>query len=130
MPMEALIGAADALPDALAVVWPALTAVRWRRGGLPPRIGGWCLGHACVSGITLGRTVWLAPGVAWDAELCLHEARHVQQWAADRLFPLRYILESLRRGYQANRYEVDAREYAAQQLGAPTGSRPPLAKER
>ena len=119
--MRRLLGAPDAAPPELIERFPELAAVRWRRGGLPPRIGGWCLGAATVSGITLGRTVWLAPEVPWDAALCLHEARHVHQWGADPFFPMRYILESFRRGYQANRYEVDARQFAARRLAAPDG---------
>jgi hypothetical protein len=51
-----------------------------------------------------------------DAELLLHEFRHVQQFEASPTFPLRYLFESVRRGYFANRYEVDAREYATQRL--------------
>ena len=31
-------------------------------------------------------------------------------------FPQRYVWESLRRGYTANRFEVDARRYAAVRL--------------
>lgn len=119
--MAVLFGVPTEIPSALVARYPELARVRWRRGGLPPRVGGWCLGVATVSGITLGRTVWLAPGVPWDAELCLHEARHVHQWGAVPLFPLRYILESFRQGYQANRYEVDAREFAARRLAAPDG---------
>ncbi|MBI3792830.1 MAG: hypothetical protein HY275_18385 [Gemmatimonadetes bacterium] len=127
--MRLLLGRPDALPPALAAAWPELAGVRWRRGGLPPRVGGWCLGVATVTGITLGRTVWLAPGAPWDPELLLHEARHVHQWAEDVLFPARYILESLRRGYRGNRYEVDARQFAARRLAAPDRAGPPLVKE-
>lgn len=119
--MQHLFGVSDTVPRELIDRYPELGHVRWRRGGLPPRIGGWCLGRATVAGITLGRTVWLAPRVPWDAELCLHEARHVHQWGSDVLFPMRYILESFRRGYAANRYEVDARQFAARRLAAPDG---------
>jgi hypothetical protein len=87
--------------------------VRWRRGGLPPRIGGWCLGRSSVDGITLWGTVFLAPGVAWEPALLLHEHRHVEQFAESALFPLRYLWESLTRGYLGNRYEADANASAA-----------------
>ena len=80
------------------------------------RIGGWCLGRATVSGITLGRTVWLAPGVSLAPELLLHELRHVHQFAADRAFPLRYVWRSLRHGYLRNPYEADARQFAASRV--------------
>jgi hypothetical protein len=119
---QALIGRPDALPEALAQQYPELTVARYRRGGVPLRIGGWCLGAATVSGITLWRTIWLDRHVAWDVGLLLHEVRHVQQFQATPGFPLRYIWETLRRGYRQNRFEVDARRFAARRLrhGAPS----------
>ena len=115
-----LVGAPMSLPDTLLERYPELVQARWRRGGLFVRIGGWCLGRATVSGITLGRTVWLAPGVSLAPELLLHELRHVHQFAADRAFPLRYVWRSLRHGYLRNPYEADARQFAASRVdGAP-----------
>jgi len=113
---RALVGARMALPAPLLSRYPELADARWRRGGLPVRIGGWCLGRATVSGITLGRTVWLAPGVPLAPELLLHELRHVHQFAADRAFPLRYVWRSLRHGYAQNPYEADARQFAASRV--------------
>ena len=69
-----------------------------------------------LSGITLGRTVWIAPGVPLEPELLLHELRHVHQFAADRAFPLRYVWRSLRFGYLGNPYEADARQFAASRV--------------
>ena len=114
-----LFGARMALPPRMLERWPELADARWRRGGLPVRIGGWCLGRATVSGITLGRTVWLAPGVPLEPELLLHELRHVHQFAADRAFPLRYVWRSLRHGYLRNPYEADARQFAASRVDVP-----------
>ncbi len=57
-----------------------------------------------------------------DPELLLHEFRHVEQFREARTFPLRYIWQSLRRGYHANRYEADARSYAARRLERFTGN--------
>ena len=114
--LVALIGMPAELPVELAERFPELRAARWRRGGLPPRIGGWTLGASTVAGITLWRTVWLAPDTPWDAELLLHELRHVHQFQAGTSFPLLYIWETVRRGYRGNAYEVDAREFAAQRL--------------
>lgn len=108
----AVIGVPCALPRGLARDHPELTAVRLRRGGLLPRVGGWCLGRATVGAITLGRTVWLGAREPVSADLLLHEFCHVTQFQADPLFPLRYLWESLRRGYGANRFEIAAREYA------------------
>jgi hypothetical protein len=44
----------------------------------------------------------------------LHEYFHVlRQWRPRRLTLIRYVLEWLRRGYWRNRFEVEAREFAA-----------------
>ena len=118
---RALFGAPTALPVALLARYPELTEAHWRRGGLPVRVGGWCLGRATVSGITLGRTIWLAPRAVLAPELLLHELRHVHQFAADRAFPLRYVWWSLRHGYLRNPYEADARRFAATRVdGVPS----------
>jgi len=61
----------------------------------------------------------LAPEIDPSAELLLHELRHVHQFEA-RAFPILYLWESLRRGYVRNRFEVDARAYAASRLKAVT----------
>ena len=111
-----LIGDPVTLPADLAARWPELRAVRWRRGGLPPRVGGWCLGSASVDAITLWRTVFLAPGVAWEPTLLLHEHRHVEQFASSVVFPFLYLWESLTRGYARNRFEADADAWAAARL--------------
>jgi hypothetical protein len=104
------------LPPALLARYPELADARWRRGGLPVRVGGWCLGRATVAGITLGRTIWLAPRAPLAPELLLHELRHVHQFASDRAFPLRYVWRSLRHGYAQNPYEADARHFAASRV--------------
>ena len=111
-----LIGRPARLPASLLARYPELAVARVRRGGLPPRVGGWCLGRRTVSGITLWRTIWLAPEAPPAAELLLHELRHVQQFQAHATFPLRYLWESVRRGYRHNRFEVDARAYAARRV--------------
>ena len=64
-----------------------------------------------MAGITLGRTIWLAPDAVADPALLLHEIRHVQQFETIWWFPLRYVWESVRHGYRGNRYEADARAY-------------------
>jgi hypothetical protein len=112
-----LIGREIVLPPGLSARYPELSRVHWRRGGLPVRVAGWCLGQSSAAAITLWRTVFLAPSVALGTELLLHEFRHVQQFEASVTFPLRYLWESARRGYFANRFEVDARQYASQRLG-------------
>jgi hypothetical protein len=110
---RAVVGRPIELPATLLERYPELRTARWRAGGLPPRVGGWCLGQASVSAITLWRTIWLAHSPRVSAELLLHEIRHVAQFEADPTFAVRYLWESVRRGYHGNKYEIDAREYAA-----------------
>lgn len=114
--LAALIGAPHRLPRDLFEEFPELRLVRWRLGGVPPRIGGWCLGRRSVSAITLGRTVFLAPDARLSAELLLHELAHVRQFEESPVFPFRYLWESIRRGYYMNRFEVDARAFAADRV--------------
>ena len=114
--MRSLIGRPDPLPAKAAERFPELLRARYRRGGLLPRIGGWCLGTRSVSGITLWRTIWLDDRVGWDIGLLLHEIRHVHQFESTPAFPIRYIWETIRRGYEANRFEVDARGFSARRL--------------
>jgi hypothetical protein len=117
-----VIGEDTELPAHLVARYPELRQARWRCGGLPVRVGGWCLGQASVSAITLWHTIWLAPDMMPSAELLLHELRHVHQFEASATFPIRYLWESLTRGYVGNRFEVDARRYAASRLQEPHGS--------
>lgn len=116
---QAFVGRPTEVPSHLITRYPELAQVRWRRGGLPVRVGGWCLGQSTVSAITLWRTIWLAPGTTPSAELLLHELRHVGQFEESLLFPILYVWESFRRGYVGNRFEVDARAYAATRVREP-----------
>jgi hypothetical protein len=119
-----LVGTGVDLPHEVLEKWPELAELRYRRGGIPLRIGGWLLGQRTVAAVTLGKTIFLAARTRFDPELLLHEFRHVQQFSESKSFPLHYIWESLRRGYHANRFEADARTYAARRVGhsAVTGS--------
>ena len=114
--LATVIGRRVVLPQDLEARFPELGVVHWRRGGVPVRVAGWFLGQRSAAAITLWNTVFLAPGVALEPELLLHELRHVQQFAASVAFPISYLWESLRRGYFGNRYEADARAYAARRL--------------
>ena len=111
--VHALIGQPCLLPDTLLREYPELGAVHWRRGGLPTRVGGWFLGRDRVAAITFWNVVFLAPGVPAMPELLLHELAHVHQFQESLTFPLRYVWESIRRGYYHNRFEVEARTFAA-----------------
>ena len=49
---------------------------------------------------------------AADPELVLHEYFHVLcQWNTGALTTWRYVVESLKRGYRGNRFEVEARAF-------------------
>ena len=120
-----LLGVPVELPRALVATFPELGTARFRVGGLPPRVGGWMLGQRSVAAITLWRTIFVAPGVRLEPALLLHELGHVRQFEASPTFPVRYLWESLRRGYSANRYEADAQRYADARLSAQRAHRPP-----
>ena len=122
--LRLVLGVPEAVPPALAGRYPELAALRLRRGGLFPRLGGWCLGTATVDGITLWGTVWLGRSTRASGELLLHELRHVHQFHSVRAFPLRYAWESLRHGYHHNRFEIDARQFAGQRLLGLAGESP------
>jgi hypothetical protein len=109
---ESLVGRAEVLPPELLARYPELGVARWRRGGIALRVGGWCLGAATVSGITLWRTVFLSARVGTPERLLLHELAHVHQFGRVRGFPVRYCWESIRRGYYGNRFEREADVYA------------------
>lgn len=113
---KALLGAPVQLPAPVLARWPELAQARWRRGGLPPRVGGWCLGARTVAAITLWDTVFLAPGTRFSPPLLLHELRHVHHYRSSRLFPFRYVWQSLRRGYARNPFEADANAFASSRL--------------
>ena len=113
---RAIAGEEIALPKELVARYPELARARWRRGGLPVRVGGWCLGQKSVSAITLWHIIWLAPGSPFADELLLHELRHVEQFGSSPAFPILYLWESVTRGYVRNRFEVDARDYASSRV--------------
>jgi hypothetical protein len=66
-----------------------------------------------------------------DPWLMLHEFCHVlKQWEPGDLTVARYCLESLRRGYWNNRFEVEARAFADRYLHALRAARPSSACQR
>lgn len=115
--VRALIGERIDLPEDMIRRYPELAQAKYRRGGLPVRIGGWSLGTSTAAAITLWRTVFVAPATVLDAELLLHELRHVHQFLEHKAFPVSYFWQSIRYGYTRNAYEIDARRYSASRLG-------------
>ncbi|MFL5489422.1 MAG: DUF4157 domain-containing protein [Gemmatimonadaceae bacterium] len=114
--LDAVIGQPIQLPSDMVRRFPELERAKYRRGGLPVRLGGWALGASTAAAITLWNTVFLAPSTPLSAELLLHELRHVHQFLERRTFPVRYLWQSIRYGYVRNPYEDDARSYSASRL--------------
>ncbi len=76
--------------------------------------------HARAVATTRRRRIYLrgsAEDFFSDPSLMLHEYCHVlRQWEQGRLTIARYLLEWLRRGYWDNRFEIEAREFADDNL--------------
>jgi hypothetical protein len=76
--------------------------------------------HGRIVATTRRRRIYLrgsAEDFFRDPEVVLHEYFHVlRQWEQRQLSIVRYLLEWLRRGYWDNRFEVEAREFAADHL--------------
>jgi hypothetical protein len=111
-----LFGARIQLPTEILSKYPQLRQARFRVGGLPPKIAGFALGDSTVAAITLGSTVFISPRETLTPALLLHEFRHVEQHRESKTFPIQYLWECLRKGYKANRFEVDADNYSVDQM--------------
>ena len=76
--------------------------------------------HGRIVATTRRRRIYLrgsAQEFFSNPEIVLHEYFHVlRQWEPGRLSLWRYALEWLRRGYWDNRFEIEAREFAADHL--------------
>ena len=96
---------------------PVPDGVRVRRNRGIPRLGSWFMGRGrMAAAVTLGRTILVNAETELTDDLLVHELVHVRQWQ-DPLFPLKYVLASIRHGYRGNPYEQEAygrqREFAA-----------------
>jgi len=91
----------DPLPPGVSLRW-----ARWL-----PALGGRLAGMGRpAAAVTLGRTIVVHPDARITRRLIQHELAHVRQWQRRPLvFPLLYVLSHLRHGYEANPYEVEAR---------------------
>lgn len=76
--------------------------------------------HMRATATTRRRRIYLRGSAASffnDPALMLHEYCHVlKQWEPGLLTSARYVGEWLRRGYWDNRFEIEAREFAADHL--------------
>lgn len=99
--------ASQCLPGQVAVIESELLveAVSRMPGGVP--------GNG-VNGFTLGRWIVVHPDAAEDAGLLCHEMKHVADYdSLGVLFFLEYSVETLRHGYDRNRFEIAADSAAA-----------------
>jgi len=78
------------------------------------RIGAWKLGSNKMA-MTIGDTIHLynttKEEFLRDKRWVKHELKHVEQYRRHGLFPFlwKYTIESIRRGYYNNRFEIEAR---------------------
>ena len=80
----------------------------------------WLAGGKRFAGLTLWNRVYLLedhwppePLTRVNVELIVHELAHVLQYRRNPLlFPLRYVIDHFRYGYESNPAEVEARETA------------------
>jgi hypothetical protein len=76
--------------------------------------------HLRIKATTRRRRIYLvddAEKFFADPKLMLHEYCHVlKQWEPGHLTAVRYVTECLRRGYWDNRFEIEAREFATDNL--------------
>ncbi len=76
--------------------------------------------HVVAAATTRRRRIYLRGSAAQffaDPKLVLHEYYHVLgQWESGALTVWRYLVESFRRGYWDNRFEIEAREFADDQF--------------
>lgn len=96
------------------------------------RIARWKLGNKAAVAMVVGQTIHLS-GVTRaqflaDPEWVAHEQVHLRQFREQGFwrFLWRYLHESVRVGYYANKYEVEARQEAAHVRG-PQAEPPPTA---
>lgn len=62
--------------------------------------------------VTIPRTIFIRKNVIATLQLIAHELAHVMQWERHGVsFPFRYLMESMRVGYQRNTFEVEARHF-------------------
>lgn len=127
------IGRRVALPDSLraaleAVLGEPVSQVRIIEHSLYARL------HRRAIATTRRRRIYLrgcAQDFFDDPWLMLHEYCHVlKQWESGDLTVTRYCLESLRRGYWNNRFEVEARAFADKHLHALQTAHPSNASRR
>jgi len=62
-----------------------------------------------------GKAYYLESPESYSLHLRLHEARHSHQ-QQDKLFYFKYALELLTKGYNNNKYEIDAEAWARMKL--------------
>lgn len=116
-PSRTGLGRAYAVPEPVLAALVAVFADPSARQVVVIEHSGFARLHLGMAATTRpGRILLSGAGDAFvaDPEFVLHEYCHVlRQWGPGRLTRRGYLLESLRRGYTANRFEIEARAFAA-----------------
>ena len=92
----------------------------------------WLVGGRRLAGLTLWNRVYLnkdhwrpEPLTRANVELIIHELAHVVQFRRNPvLFPLRYVIDHFRYGYENNPAEIEARDVASRVTESFFRSRP------
>jgi hypothetical protein len=112
--MLGTLNAILSIPLSLEFVFDRLAIILWVNNirFVSENVAGWTCGHIIL---LKTRVRTYDPQIVY--ELKLHELTHVDQfdrfWGA---FPIFYAAEYLRKGYENNRFEVEARENAQKAL--------------
>lgn len=96
-------------------MYPEINHIKIKERSWKARIAAWWLGVDNVA-FTLGKTIHLHNATRHefldDERWVKHELKHVEQFRQYGFvnFVLRYIVETIRKGYHNNKYEVEARQ--------------------
>lgn len=92
-----------------------VSGIRIKERSWKAHLAAWCLGVDNVA-FTLGKTIYLHNATKSeflrDERWVKHELKHVEQFKEHGYIPFicKYFIETLRKGYFNNKYEVEARQ--------------------
>jgi hypothetical protein len=89
--------------------------IRIKEKSLKAKVAAWALGVDNIA-FTLGKTIYLHNASTFeflhDEKWVKHELEHVAQFRKHGFVPFifKYFIETLRKGYYNNKYEIEARQ--------------------
>ncbi|MBX3240057.1 MAG: DUF4157 domain-containing protein [Chitinophagaceae bacterium] len=92
-----------------------MAGIQIKERSFKARVAAFCLGVNNVA-FTLGKTIYLYNATRqeflMDERWVKHELKHVEQFRQHGFwgFVIKYSVETLRRGYRNNKYEIEARD--------------------